>query len=38
VTATSLQRARQRLRDGADQWAELFPTEILTAAWRLPPA
>lgn len=38
VTATSLERARQRLRDGAAQWAELFPTEVLTAAWRLPPA
>ncbi|MEA2138378.1 MAG: hypothetical protein QOG56_1528, partial [Solirubrobacteraceae bacterium] len=26
------------LRDGADQWAELWPTETLTTAWRLPPA
>ncbi|MEA2194612.1 MAG: hypothetical protein QOG42_1046 [Solirubrobacteraceae bacterium] len=38
VTRTSLERARQRLRDGAAQWAELFATETLTAAWRLPPA
>jgi hypothetical protein len=38
VTATSLARARQRLRDGADQWADLFPSETLTARWRLPPA
>ncbi len=38
VTRTSLERARQRLRDSADQWAELFPSETLTAGWRLPPA
>jgi len=38
VTRTSLERARQRLRDGAEQWAELFPTETLSTVWRLPPA
>jgi hypothetical protein len=38
VTPASLERARQRLRDGAEQWADLFPTETLTAHWRLPPA
>jgi len=38
VTGMSLERARQRLRDGAAQWADLFPSETLTAVWRLPPA
>lgn len=37
VTVTSLERARQRLRDGAAQWADLFPSETLSAVWRLPP-
>jgi len=37
VTRLSLERAKQRLRDAAEQWAELFPSEVLAASWRLPP-
>ena len=37
VTRLSLDRARGRLRDAAEQWAELFPSEVLAAIWRLPP-
>jgi hypothetical protein len=38
VTRLSLERARQRLRDAAEQWADLFPSEVLATSWRLPPA
>ena len=37
VTRLSLERAGQRLRDAAEQWAQLFPSEVLSTSWRLPP-
>ena len=37
VTSPSLERARERLRDVAEQWAGLVPGEAITASWRLPP-
>ncbi len=37
VTRLSLERAHGRLRDAAEQWADLFPSEVLAASWRLPP-
>jgi hypothetical protein len=37
VTRLALERAHTRLRDAAEQWADLIPGEALTASWRLPP-
>lgn len=37
VTSASLERARDRLRDGAERWARLAPGEAITTSWRLPP-
>jgi hypothetical protein len=37
VTPAALERARNRLREGAAQWARLAPGEAIAAAWRLPP-
>jgi hypothetical protein len=37
VTRLALERAHVRLRDAAQQWADLIPGEAMTASWRLPP-
>ncbi len=37
VTRLALERAHARLRDVAEQWADLIPGEAMTSSWRLPP-
>lgn len=37
VTRLALERPHQRLRDAAEQWAQLYPSEVLATSWRLPP-
>jgi len=37
VTGLALERAHGRLRDAAELWEPLFPGEVMTASWRLPP-